>query len=296
MKILLDWGIEVVLWLQQFHPALDSIFKGFSFLGEEDFFMVMMPLIYWCVDRANGVRLSVFYLINVWLNSVAKLIADQPRPFEYDTRVLKLDDPGGKGFPSGHTQSAVVVWGFLGYTFKKRWLWVLAGILMVCIPISRLYLGVHFPTDLLGGYVIGAVLLWLYIQFGQRLETWVGRLSLVGQIALAVGIAILLYLLRPGPDEAIASAAGILLGAGVGVAVERKHVRFDSQGNWLQLVLRLLIGLAGLMILRYGLKAAFGTMEPQLLFRFTRYAVMGVWFAWLAPWLFVRLRLAKKEA
>jgi len=68
----------------------------------------------------------------------------------------------GGGLPSGHTQGAVVVWGYLVSQFRRRTLWILAGFLMIGIPLSRLYLGVHFPTDLLGGYILGALCLTIY--------------------------------------------------------------------------------------------------------------------------------------
>jgi hypothetical protein len=51
-----------------------------------------------------------------------------------------------------------VVWGYLASSFRRPWLWVAAGLLLIFIPLSRIYLGVHFPTDLLGGYVLGAIL------------------------------------------------------------------------------------------------------------------------------------------
>jgi membrane-associated phospholipid phosphatase len=293
MKALLDWGIGVVLWLQQFSPTLDGVFRGFTFLGEEDFFMLLMPLLYWCVDRANGVRLAVLFLLSNWVNSAVKVLGNQPRPFEYDVRVQKLADvQEGRGFPSGHTQSTLVVWGFLAQTFRKRWLWIVMGILLVFVPLSRVYLGLHFPTDLVGGYLLGGLLLWGYVQFGPALERWLSRLSLVFQIALVLVISVLLLLVVPGMDSAGVSAAGLLLGAGLGLIIERRKVRFESAGSWTHRALRLVLGMAGLLVIRYGLKAAFGDLQPEMIFRFIRYAAMGIWFAYLAPWLFVRLHLA----
>jgi len=293
MESLLDWGIEIILWLQQFSPALDGVFKGITFIGEEVFFMVLLPLLYWCVDRVNGIRLSLLYLFSTWINSVIKIIADQPRPFEYDSRVLKLDDPGGRGFPSGHTQSAVVVWGWLAQTYRKRWMWVLGIIFMILMPLSRLYLGVHFPTDLLGSYVLGALLLLAFFKFSPAIENWLGRLPFLAQCGLAVAVSLFMFIARPGPDEGIASVSGLIMGAGIGIAMERRWVRFDTRGKWWHIALRLLLGVAGLMAIRYGLKAAFSTLEPVMFFRMIRYAVMGFWFAFIAPWIFVSLKLAK---
>ena len=172
MKPVLGWGIEVVLWFQQFSPALDLPFKSLTFLGNLEFFLICMPLIYWCLDRRLGARLLILFLISAYINSVAKVIADQPRPFQYDSRVKALVPASGGGLPSGHTQSAVVVWGYLALQVRRPMLWILAGFLMIAIPVSRLYLGVHFPTDLLGGYILGILLLVLYLQFVLKVEAW----------------------------------------------------------------------------------------------------------------------------
>jgi len=113
VKPFLDWGIEVVLGFQQFSPALDLPFKGLTFMGNLEFFLVFMPLIYWCIDRRMGARLLVLFLISAYANAIAKVVADQPRPFQYDPRVKPLGHAAGGGLPSGHTQGTVVVWGYL---------------------------------------------------------------------------------------------------------------------------------------------------------------------------------------
>ena len=136
--------------------SFDAFFAFFTFLGDEEFYLLALPLIYWSINRAVGVRLMVVFLLSGLVNQVAKHLAAQPRPFQYDSRVKEIVGAEGFGLPSGHTQSAVVVWGYLGTTVRKRWFWVLAGTLMVLTPLSRIYLGVHFPTDVLGGYVLGA--------------------------------------------------------------------------------------------------------------------------------------------
>ena len=83
MEGILNWGIEVVLWFQQFSPTLDLPFKALTFMGDEAFYLLLMPLVYWSIDRRTGARLIILLLSSVYLNAVAKVIADQPRPFNY---------------------------------------------------------------------------------------------------------------------------------------------------------------------------------------------------------------------
>jgi membrane-associated phospholipid phosphatase len=212
VKPFLDWGIEGVLWFQQFSPALDLPFKSLTFLGNLEFFLICMPLIYWCLDRRLGARLLVLFLISAYINSVAKVIADQPRPFHYDSRVRALVHAGGGGLPSGHTQSAVVVWGYLASQAGRRMLWILAVILMVAIPMSRLYLGVHFPTDLLGGYILGILLLVLYLHFGLKVEAWLIQKGIIWQMGLAVSLPILFICVNP-KDSIVGICSGNYSGA-----------------------------------------------------------------------------------
>ena len=90
-----DWGIRVVLWFQKFSPTLDLPFKTLTSMGGEVFFMLLLPLIYWCVDRRSGIRLTILFLLSSYVNLGAKVLADQPRPFQYDHRVRQLYKAGG---------------------------------------------------------------------------------------------------------------------------------------------------------------------------------------------------------
>lgn len=292
---ILDWGIEVVLGLQQYSPTFDLPFKGLTFLGDLEFFLIFMPLIYWCVDRRTGARLLVLFLISAYVNTIAKVIAGQPRPFQYDLRVRALVHAGGGGLPSGHTQSAVVVWGYLASQFRRPWLWVVAGFLMTGIPLSRLYLGVHFPTDLLGGYVLGVLLLVLYLRLAIHVEAWLVQKGVVWQMAAAVLLPGVLVLITPKDSPYALSAGGVLLGFGLGVILERRWIRFSTGAGLLKKFMRYVAGLVVLFGIWMGLRIGFAGLEPAGVFRVVRYALVGLWAGLGAPWLFVRLKIAEPE-
>ncbi|HHS96730.1 MAG TPA: phosphatase PAP2 family protein [Chloroflexi bacterium] len=272
---------------------MDPPFRFFTFLGEEEFFLILLPLVYWCLDRRTGARLTVLFLFSAYLNAVAKVVAGQPRPFEYTDRVRPLAEAEGGGFPSGHTQSAVVVWGYLASQFRRTWLWVVAALLMALIPLSRIYLGVHFPTDVLGGYVIGAVLLALYLWMEPQVESWLGNRQTGWQVGLALGVPVLLVLLFPTDDGV--STGATLAGMSLGFVLERRWVGFDSGGTGWKRAIRYLLGVIVLFGLWMGLRVLFAGLEPAPLFRFVRYGLVGLWGGLGAPWTFVRLRLAETE-
>ena len=194
MEPILNWGIEVVLWFQKFSPALDTPFKVLTFLGDKEFYLLLMPMVYWCIHRRVGTGLFVLLLVSALLNESIKLLLDQPRPFNYDPRVIKLVHEDSGGLPSGHTQSAVVVWGYLVYRFKRLHLWMLAGFLVLAIPLSRIYLGAHFPTDLVGGYAIGAVVLFLFLRLDDPIGNWLAKKGIGLQLAVSMGLPVMLLL------------------------------------------------------------------------------------------------------
>lgn len=264
-----------------------------TFLGNEGFYLVLLPLVYWCVDKRTGARMTFLFLLSAYFNSAAKELVDQPRPFEYDSRVKPLVRAEGGGLPSGHTQHAVVVWGYLAMRFGSLWAWALAVLLMIGIPLSRLYLGVHFPTDLVGGYILGILLLISYGRVEPRVEAVLMAKGAAWQLAIALILPALLIILLPSGTGSGLSAGATLMGIGVGMVLEHRWVGFRSGGPWRRRVFRLLIGVSVSVGLWVGLKAAFGALEPEPLFRFIRYGLLGLWTALGAPWIFCRLSLAE---
>ncbi len=295
MTTLLDWGILVILWLQQFSPTLDLPFKALTFLGDETFYLIFMPLFYWCIDRRTGSRLFFLLLFSAYLNAIAKVLVDQPRPFAYDPRVQAIGQATGGGMPSGHTQNAVVIWGFLAARSGKKIAWLIAVFLMIGIPLSRVYLGVHFPTDLIGGYLLGGIILLLFLWSEPRLEVWLVEKGFAWQLLISLLGPLLLVLLNPSGDKYVLSIASVLMGVCTGFALERRFVRFSGEGPWWKRTIRYLVGVVVLFGLWGGLKLAFSGMEPAGLLRFIRYALVGLWGGAGAPLVFVKLRLADME-
>ncbi|RJR34785.1 MAG: phosphatase PAP2 family protein [Desulfobacteraceae bacterium] len=290
-----DWGVDIILGLQSLSPALDLPFKLLTFLGNEGFYLLLLPLVYWCIDRRTGARLAILFLVSAYLNSAAKLFAAQPRPFEYDLRVRALVGAEGGGLPSGHTQHSVVVWGFLTMQLRKSWFRLVAVFFMISVPLSRLYLGVHFPVDLLGGYLLGALLLIAFSRAEQRLERiaqkgfamwWILALVLPGAMIFA----------SPSGDHACISSGAALMGMSVGMILERRWVGFVSGGELWKKLLRLVIGMAVAVAIWAGLKQAFSDLGPELPFRILRYSLLGLWAALGGPWIFSKLRLVECRA
>jgi hypothetical protein len=191
----------------------------------------------------------------------------------------------------------------LSSRFRNRVFWAITIVLILGIGLSRIVLGVHYPQDVIAGWILGLILLVAYIRLEPPVGRWLGRQGTPLQLVLAVAVPLGLIFLHPTSAEGHYPAAdaitpmGALAGFGVGLIMERASVRFRVEGEWWRRGLRYLLGIiiVGLfyagpkLILPEGM--AYG-LEAVL--RFVRYALVGWAAAFLCPWLFVRLRLAKQ--
>ena len=324
----IDAEIKIVLILQSLGDWLTSPMKFFSFLGSESFYLLVAPVLYWCIDSALGLRFGVYLSISAGVNSILKILIHAPRPYWVDRRVIALSTESSFGIPSGHSQNAVVVWGSLAASLKKRWATIGAVVLIFLIGLSRIYLGVHFLSDVLAGWIIGAILLWLLLLLEPKVVPWIRsktftrQLTIIFLASLAFIFFALLSLKTLGnwslPQEWIENAAAsapdakpidplavtgiisnaaILFGLSVGALWLWKREGFNTHGTLWQLLLRYMIGLVGVILLWYGLDQLFPDSEDLIGYslRYIRYALVGLWVSGAAPAIFIKLGLAKSN-
>jgi undecaprenyl-diphosphatase len=296
MDLVWEWGLEVIRAVQMMRtPALDVFFQGVTSLGDETFYLVIFPLLLWSVDFSLGLRFAVALLLSTYVNFTIKDLFGHPRPFELDP-LIGLRDATGYGLPSGHAQLSVVVWGILASAVQRTWAWMVAVVMMLLIGFSRIYLGVHFPTDVFAGWLIGALLLLAYLALTPHVVRWLKDRPFAVRVAVAIAVPLVLLALRPTAN--IAAVLAVLLGTGVGVLILRRVTAFQTAGSVAQRAGRFLVGGLGLALLYVGLAQIFPQEGEDLYVaaRFLRYTVLGLWGGLGAPWLFTRLGLVEREA
>jgi membrane-associated phospholipid phosphatase len=275
----------------------------FTFLGDEQFYLLLVPLVYWCLNKELGADLGVLLVLSSFTNTALKSFFKHSRPF-WEAPALQLGDASSFSTPSGHAQTSAALFGYLA--------WFL-------VALSRVYLGVHFLGDVLWGAAIGLSLAALYAWLKPKLLPQLKLFPLGIHVLLAFVAAAFIFVVvslllaipfgtgqmfgalytdawRSALEDA-ATIAGLAFGLWVGLALEMRAVRFVVAGPWWQRALRYVIGVVGLFVIWMGLRMIFPS-EPTTLgiaLRMVRYALAMLWAIVGWPWLFVKMRLAARE-
>ena len=323
MEALWQAEIGIIIWLQSLGSWLQAPMQVISFLANQYFFLAVMPALYWCVDAGYGLRLGVMlvlsYSVNIWL----KLLAQFPRPYWLDRAVLGMADEPDFGMPSGHSQSATGIWGLAAFKARHlKWLTWLTIAVIVLVGISRMYLGVHFLSEVLVGWLMGALLIWALTRLEEPLLRRLRGMRLGQILAWVVATSLMMVAItwlvlltaRPVPAAWSANAAaavpgseiapfnpdnpillaGLWLGLAGGAAwLWKRWGLAPTGGSWQRRVVRYALGIAVVGVVWYGLGTVFPRSADLLGYglRYLRYALVGFWVSGLAPLVFRRLRL-----
>jgi len=294
MDSIFQWGLDFIIIIQQIDtPLLDSFFRAITSLGDESFYLLLFPFLLWCVDFYLGIRVGIIFLLSVYVNTGLKEIFQQPRPFEILAEIQKVY-ASGYGFPSGHAQSSLVVWGSIAYWKKQIWIRNLSVSLILLVGFSRIYLGVHFPTDILGGWLFGGLILGLSYFIFLKIKLDFIQGNMLFKIICITLFPVILLQIQSSPDTI--SSVAVLTGIGYGLLLFSSSIGGIRPGNWLQRLVSFLVGVIGIGIFYLGLKLILPS-EGQFfyqLFRFFRYLLLGIWISFGAPWLFIRMGLARQ--
>ena len=292
MDTIFQLGLNFIIMIQQIDtPFLDSFFRAITSLGDELFYLLLFAFLLWCVDFYLGIRIGIIFLLSVYINNGAKEMFQQPRPFEILPEIQKVQ-ASGYGFPSGHAQSSLVVWGSIAYWKKQTWIRNLSVLMILLVAFSRIYLGVHFPTDILGGWIVGGFILVLsyFIFFKIKLD-FIQKNMIFKIIAITLFPVILLQI-QSSPD--VISSVAVLTGVGYALLLFNSFIGEIRMGSWTKRLFSFLIGVIGIGIIYLGLKLILPSEGQSFyqLSRFFRYLLLGLWISFGAPWLFIRMRLA----
>jgi len=261
--------MEALYFLESIRiPVLNEFMLLVTQLGEETAFLVAALIVFWCVDKQKGYYLMSVGFIGTMANQFLKLACRVPRPWVLDEKFTILEQAReaatGYSFPSGHSQSAVGTFGGIAHTTRNRVVKICGIAVCVLVPLSRMYIGVHTPADVLAGSAMALVLV-----FGLKKPVLQGdekTMKLLIAVMLVMALGLLAYVeLWPFPVdmdshnlESGMKNAYTMLGCLAGIAlvwpVERKCVKFETQGCWWVQILKVAGGLGAVLLVKEGLR------------------------------------------
>lgn len=272
-------------------PWLDQLAYAITQGGSEYAYIGLLVVIYLAVDAKAGRWLGLAVLGGYYLNQHLKALFDTARPYLLYPELLRggaasAETAPGPAFPSGHAQAAATFWGFAAALVRRRSFSILAVVVAAAVAVSRVYLGVHWPIDVVGGILAGLVVV-VAAWFLTRLRP-LPRLPAV--LALAI-LPFALHLIFPSPDS------GRLAGAFAGIASAPWLFRHEPSGP---IVRRIALALFGLALTLGWLLGTSVTLPDEVkdhrLVEPVRYLLVAWFGVVVAPWLATRRGRRSSEA
>ncbi len=296
------WEVSLMQFLQAFMSDVTvKIMAIISMFGEELFMVFVLGLVYWAIDKKKGLKIGMNMLFVNVACPMIKNVALRRRPYMDNPGIecLKLIDSSadsmdivaqGYSFPSGHSANSSVVMASVAYFFKNKIFTVLAVIIPLLVGISRFCLGVHYPTDVLCGWILGYGTVFLMPFLEKRFKNARTFYFVI------FGIACLGAIYCRTNDYF--SGLGMMLGMLLGNMFEEKYVNFEEAKTVLGGALRVIGGIAVFFGLNTLLKMPFSpellssASAAQFAIRFLRYAIVIFAEVVVYPLLF-KLKLKK---
>ncbi len=281
----MEWEVGLIEWTQKSLGSLnDAIGKVLSFIGGEIGMMLALLIILFCWKKEVGKRLAlIITAVNTWLPMI-KAVVMRPRPYmDYPDRVKGVADVGNKAplddvaahgysFPSIHSASTMALFIPLAAEAKKKWMWIAAVVITFLVGISRAVAGMHYPTDIMAGWVLGLAGAGICLLLEKKVKNeWIRHLILL--VSALPG----LFFVR---TEDYFTSLGLLIGLIAAIHYEERFVNYRDTRNILAMILRVAGAFAIYYVMNTLLKLPFskdylsgGTLGAFLI-RAARYGVI----------------------
>lgn len=287
--------ISIIEWLQKLSNGFFNLFfKVVTFFGDQIIFILVGVLIYWLYNKRAAFKLVFGYLIGGLLVGTLKVIVARPRPYTFSNIESISNETHGFSFPSGHSQASGSLFYGLKNIFRQRWLFYTLIAILILVPLSRMYLGQHFLTDVLVGSIIGilgAMLAFKVVDLMKEKEH-IYSLYLVPIFLVALIVLLILEVNATNSVEFydkfqdLFKMIGAFIAFSIGYAIEKVYVKHEVEASPKAKVLKVLVGLIPLALIYFGLSAI---MPKTGIMTTLRYAIVVIWAILGAPFVFTKL-------
>lgn len=260
--------MDFLKFLQSIRTDFGDLLMGtITRLGEETIFLVIGLLFLWCVDKKRGYFILFTGFIGVVLNQFLKILFRVPRPWVIDPTFEIVEsaraEATGYSFPSGHTQCAASLFGGIALSEKKyKWIRYSAIAVVILVAFSRMYLGVHSPSDVLFSLALGAVLVFgLYPLMMREHKSNLPMYITMGSIfAFTVGVFLFIHLYSfpaevdivnlNSAKENVSKLMGVVVSMMIVYIADQKWIRFEVRAVWWAQILKLVGGLVPVILVK----------------------------------------------
>ncbi|MCF7931190.1 MAG: phosphatase PAP2 family protein [Acholeplasmataceae bacterium] len=284
--------LEIVKIIQLLrNPFFDWFFYLVTQIGDQYFFIVLVAIMYWTINKKYAHKFVFAYMITAGINTGLKEIFQRLRPYYYQgVQTEPSWMTTGYSFPSGHSQAAGAI-GYMTYDvskkLSKKWIWYIGIAILILVPLSRVYLGQHFLSDVIVGVTLSFV---LSIFIFKLVDKMCDQEHLYTLMLAPIFILVMFFV----QNSDLFVAAGGFVGFAVGYYLEKEYVKYEVKTVFWQQILKVVIGLVIAIALKEGLKLIlpytideeFNPTTRDLIFDFFRYLLIGVWAAVGAPLVF----------
>lgn len=284
--------LEFLKWLEGLRTSfLTVFFEGISILGEETLIILLVVALWFAVDKKIAQQVFFITATSLSLNGIIKNYAKVSRPFTKGINCVRLDTATGYSFPSGHTQGFATWSSFFAFKFKKTLLSILVSILIASVAISRLYLGAHYPSDVIAGVLLGVGIsvlgnyLFKKVKDLKKIYLWT-FLILTPFIVCFVCIADPLF-------ADMFKTFGMIGGLVAVSFLDKKIEPLSYDVVWWKKLVRIVLGVVLAVALKEAIKIVnvFDIIQISLLIDAVRYFIVVMTVGYLCPILFKAIRL-----
>jgi membrane-associated phospholipid phosphatase len=245
------FGTTLIKILQQLlAPQFNALFSAITDLGSDSFLVGIAAIIYWCFDKRQGRLLTYVLLIGAYVNFFLKLLVPWPRP-PTGLRLAEQNE-ASFGFPSGHVQDSTTVWAWITLSFRKRIFAIIGIVLISAVGVSRIYLGLHYPAQVIGGAIVALAFVALVSLILKHIPYRDDKMKAPLQIAFSLLTVAPLILSIPltGDVGEAARIAGYLFGFSIGALIEERFVGFKTNITLARRIVRIILaGVVGAAML-----------------------------------------------
>lgn len=290
---MIDYQIEFLKLLEGMRTDfLIRFFECITMLAEETLMIFAVVTLWFAVDKRIAQKLFFVTAFSLGVNGIIKNFVKMPRPFA-DRKVscVREHTATGYSFPSGHTQNFATWSTLIALNIKKISVWIVTIVLILLVAFSRMFLGAHYPMDVITGVLLGV----LFATIGNAIYEKTEDKNKLFLWALAIFTPFIIWFvifLNPLYADFF-KVYGMIAGTCLGITFEERYAPLQYDISLFKKVIRVVLGIIIALLFKSGLKTLFVTeiVRLGLVLDAIRYFILLFIMVGLCPLMFKKMKI-----